>query len=179
MKARFTELFSWTNASSPDLEGRLQGLLLDDELGLLLSGRDSNMVLDEFVYDPKTSAGNISAALLKGNVPVCLRKNQTGLGITRQAFTHRGGLPGNPGHRLRNDCASGRFGTNPALFGATGNHAPRWRLVAYPAERNASTFALNSGQMVTFAADGKFGRPVAIAPAAQTERKPSEMETLQ
>jgi hypothetical protein len=52
-------------------------------------------------------------------------------------------------------------------------------LLPHPAERNASTFALKSGQMVTFSADGKFSRPVGMAPAAQIERKTSEMETLQ
>ncbi len=44
--------------------GRLQVLLLDETIFTL--GPSSDMVLDEFVYDPKTSAGKISATIAKG-----------------------------------------------------------------------------------------------------------------
>jgi hypothetical protein len=47
-----------------DAEGRLQVLLLDETIFTL--GPNSDMVLDEFVYDPKTSAGKITASIAKG-----------------------------------------------------------------------------------------------------------------
>ena len=47
-----------------DAAGRLQVLLLDETIFTL--GPNSDMVLDDFVYDPKTSAGRISASIAKG-----------------------------------------------------------------------------------------------------------------
>jgi hypothetical protein len=44
--------------------GRLQVLLLDETIFTL--GPNSDMVLDEFVYDPKTSAGKMTASIAKG-----------------------------------------------------------------------------------------------------------------
>jgi hypothetical protein len=45
-------------------DGRLQILLLDQTTFTV--GPNSDMVLDEFVYDPKTSVGSVSAQILKG-----------------------------------------------------------------------------------------------------------------
>jgi len=45
-------------------DGRLQLLLLDQTTFTI--GPNSDMVLDEFVYDPKTNAGTVSAQILKG-----------------------------------------------------------------------------------------------------------------
>jgi hypothetical protein len=47
-----------------DAAGHLQVLLLDETVFTL--GANSDMVLDDFVYDPKTSAGKISASISKG-----------------------------------------------------------------------------------------------------------------
>ena len=47
-----------------DAEGRLQVMLLDETVFTL--GPDADMTLDEFVYDPKTSAGKVSAEVSKG-----------------------------------------------------------------------------------------------------------------
>lgn len=47
-----------------DANGRLQVLLLDETVFTL--GPNSDMVLDEFVYDPATSAGKVSAKVAKG-----------------------------------------------------------------------------------------------------------------
>lgn len=47
-----------------DAAGRLQVLLLDETIFTL--GPNSDMVLDDFVYDPKTSAGKITATIAKG-----------------------------------------------------------------------------------------------------------------
>ncbi|MFI5345053.1 MAG: FecR domain-containing protein [Elusimicrobiota bacterium] len=47
-----------------DAAGRLQVLLLDETIFTL--GPNSDMVLDDFVYDPKTSAGKITANIAKG-----------------------------------------------------------------------------------------------------------------
>ncbi len=47
-----------------DAAGRLQVLLLDETVFTL--GPNSDMVLDDFVFDPKTSAGSISATVSKG-----------------------------------------------------------------------------------------------------------------
>jgi hypothetical protein len=157
--------------------GRLQVLLLDETVFTL--GPNSDMVLDEFVYDPKTSAGKISAALVKGTFRFVSGKIKQGsnppdkhlriavgcLGIRGTDFETIVRVDGSGQIRL----FSGQLEITPHGGG----------LLPHPAERNASTFALNSGQMVTFAANGKFSRPVAIAPAAQTERKTSEMQTLQ
>jgi hypothetical protein len=45
--------------------GRLQIMLLDETTFTV--GQNAEMVLDEFVYDPKTNAGKVSAQILKGN----------------------------------------------------------------------------------------------------------------
>ena len=45
-------------------EGRLQVLLLDETIFTL--GPDSDMVLDEFVYDPSNDSGKITARVTKG-----------------------------------------------------------------------------------------------------------------
>lgn len=47
-----------------DDKGRLQVMLLDETIFTL--GPDSDMVLDEFVYDPATSAGKVTARVTKG-----------------------------------------------------------------------------------------------------------------
>ena len=47
-----------------DSAGRLQVLLLDETVFTL--GPSSDMTLDEFVYDPKTSAGKVSASVTQG-----------------------------------------------------------------------------------------------------------------
>ena len=47
-----------------DAAGRLQVLLLDETVFTL--GPSSDMTLDEFVYDPKTNAGKVSAEITKG-----------------------------------------------------------------------------------------------------------------
>jgi hypothetical protein len=45
-------------------DGRLQVMLLDETVFTI--GPDSDMVLDEFVYDPNTGAGKVTARLTKG-----------------------------------------------------------------------------------------------------------------
>ena len=47
-----------------DADGRLQVMLLDETIFTL--GPNSDMVLDEFVYDPATSAGKVTARVAKG-----------------------------------------------------------------------------------------------------------------
>src|ERR1700720_257293 len=47
-----------------DAAGHLQVLLLDETVFTL--GPDADMTLDEFVYDPKTSAGKVTAQVSKG-----------------------------------------------------------------------------------------------------------------
>jgi hypothetical protein len=47
-----------------DAAGRLQVLLLDETIFTL--GPNSDMVLDDFVYDPKTSVGKVAASITKG-----------------------------------------------------------------------------------------------------------------
>lgn len=47
-----------------DAEGRLQILLLDETVFTI--GPNSEIVIDEFVYDPQTDAGEISAEVVKG-----------------------------------------------------------------------------------------------------------------
>ena len=47
-----------------DAAGRLQVLLLDETVFTM--GPNSDMVLDEFVYDPATSAGKVTARVTKG-----------------------------------------------------------------------------------------------------------------
>lgn len=49
---------------STDGKGRLQIMLLDETVFTI--GPNSEMVLDEFVYDPETSAGKVSASVTKG-----------------------------------------------------------------------------------------------------------------
>ena len=47
-----------------DAKGRLQVLLLDETVFTL--GPNADMVLDEFVYDPKTDAGKVTARVVSG-----------------------------------------------------------------------------------------------------------------
>jgi hypothetical protein len=156
-------------------DGRVQILLLD-ETGFTL-GPDSDMVLDEFVYDPKTSAGSVSAALVKGRFrwvsgKIKRDESQRHLRIAVGCL----GIRGTDFETIVRMDGSGQI----QLFSGQLEITPHpGGLLPHPAERNASTFVLNGGQMVTFAVDGRFSRPVAIAPAARTGRKTSEMETIQ
>lgn len=52
------------DAVSTDAKGRLQVMLLDETIFTI--GPDSRIVLDEFVYDPFTSVGKVTAEVTKG-----------------------------------------------------------------------------------------------------------------
>lgn len=157
--------------------GRLQVLLLDETVFTL--GPNSDMVLDEFVYDPKTSAGKISAALVKGTFRFVSGKIKQGAKPPDRHLRLAVGCLGIRGTDFETIVRGDGSGQIRLFSGQLEITPHGGGLLPHPAERNASTFALNSGQIVTFAADGKFSRPEAIAPAAQTMRKTIEFETLQ
>jgi FecR protein len=156
--------------------GRLQVLLLDETVFTL--GPDSDMVLDEFVYDPKTSAGKISAALVKGTFRFVSGKIKQYEKPPDRHLRIAVGCLGIRGTDFETIVRADGSGEIRVFSGQLEITPHGGGLLPHPAERNASTFALNSGQMVTFSADGKFSPPAAIAPAAQTGSETFAIETM-
>jgi hypothetical protein len=127
-------------------DGRFQVLLLDETIFTL--GPNSDMVLDEFVYDPNTSAGKIIASLAKGTFRFVTGK-----------IAHT-----NPDN-LKVKLAVGTIGPRGTDFETevSPDGSGYVKLFAGQVEINeyktGDLLVLNSGEMVTFTADGTFSAP--------------------
>jgi hypothetical protein len=133
-------------------------LLLPDET-LFTIGPDADVVLDDFVFDPNTSVGKISAALIKG----------TFRWVTGKIVSHEGnhlriavgclGIRGTDFEAVVTPNGSGQI----ELFSGELEITPHaGGLLPHPAVRNSSTFLLNAGEMVTFTVGGTFSAPTPL-----------------
>jgi hypothetical protein len=127
-------------------EGSLQILLADETVFTL--GPNSDMVLDEFVYDPKTSAGKITASVAKGTFRWVTGK-----------MTHED--PESSGVKV----AVGTIGVRGTDFetevlpdgsGSVKLFAGQVEINEY---KTGNQLVLSPGEMVTFTADGTFSAP--------------------
>jgi hypothetical protein len=131
--------------------GRLQVMLLDETVFIV--GPDSDMVIDEFVYDPETSVRKVTVRLLKGVFRYITGK------VVRQK-------PDNLKIETPVDTVGIR-GTDVELSIAPDNSG-YLKLYSGQVEitetKTKFTFLVNAGELVTFAADGVCSRPVPFQP---------------
>ena len=133
--------------TSPD--GRLQVLLLDETIFTL--GPSSDMIMDDFVYDPKTSAGKISARIAKGTFRFVTGKI----------------APKDP-DKMKIKVAVGTIGvrgTDVEVSVEPGGDG-YVRLFSGKLEitetKSGSVFDMDAGQMVKFHGDGSWDQPTSL-----------------
>lgn len=127
---------------------RLQVLLLDESVFTL--GPNSDMVLDEFVYDPSTSAGKVIARITKGVFRWVTGK------VARPGVDRRLRLPG---------CVGGIRGTDVEVYLAP-DESGYIKLFKGQLDitetKTGAVFSMDAGQMVALNADGTIGRPIPL-----------------
>jgi hypothetical protein len=134
-------------------DGRFQVLLLDETVFTL--GPNSDMVLDEFVYDPNTSAGKIIASLAKGTFRFVTGK-----------IAHT-----NPDN-LKVKVAVGSIGARGTDFETNVSTDGSGYVKLFTGQvditesKTGAVLLLNRGEMVTFTADGTFSTPGPIPTGA-------------
>ena len=133
-------------------DGRLRLKLLDETVFTL--GPNSDLVVDEFVYDSDTSLEKISARLLKG-----VFRWVTGKVARKDPAQMKVNLPqGDLGIRGTD------FETMVAPDGSGSVKLYSGQL-EITEKKTQRTFLLNAGQMVTFSAGGIFSPPAPLEPA--------------
>jgi hypothetical protein len=127
-------------------DGHFQILLLDETVFTL--GPNSDMILDEYVYDPKTNAGKITASVAKGTFRWVTGK-----------MTHEDPA----GSRVKVPVGTiGVRGTDfetevsPDGSGSVKLFAGQVEINEY---KTGDMLVLSPGEMVTFTADGTFSAP--------------------
>ena len=127
-------------------DSRVQLLLLDETVFTL--GPNSDMVLDEFVYDPKSSAGKITASLAKGTFRFI-----TGKIAHRDTDNVKLKIPvGDLGFRgtdVETEVSPDGSGYVKLFTGQ----------VEIKEHKTGDLLVLSPGEMVTFTADGTFSAP--------------------
>jgi hypothetical protein len=130
---------------------RLKVFLVDESVFAL--GPDSDMVLDEFVFDPNTSVRKFAANLIKGVFRFVTSK----VGRQGPEDMHVRGPTGCLGIR----------GTDVEMFVAADNSG-YIKLFSGEAElmnhKTATTLVLHGGQMLTLNSDGTTGQPTPLTP---------------
>ena len=126
--------------------GRLQMLLPDETIFTL--GPDSDMVIDEFVYDPKTSAGKMSATIVKGAFRFVSGKVKKAHDFEKKILTAVMciGIRGTDFKLLIQPDGSGYLKLRSGLLEITEN-------------KTGSKFPLKGGQDLNFQADGTLAKP--------------------
>jgi len=133
-------------------------LLLPDETSFTI-GPDGDMVLDDFAFDPKTSAGTISAALMKGTFRWITGKIASHEGMHLRIAVGCLGIRGTDFEAVVTPDGSGQI----KLFSGELEITPHaGGLLPHPAVRNSSTFLLKAGEMVTFTGGGTFTVPTSF-----------------
>jgi len=119
-------------------------VLLADETAFTL-GPDSDMVLDEFVYDPKTSVGKVTAELVKGTFRLVTgkiaRANPENMKVKLAV-----GVIGDRGTDFETEVSPDGSGYVKLFTGQ----------VEINEYKTGTLLLLNPGEMVTFTADGTF-----------------------
>jgi len=129
--------------------GRLQVLLLDETVFTL--GPDADMVLDDYVYDPKTSAGKITASVAKGAFRFVTGK-----------IAHQ-----DPA-KVRIKIAVGTIGVRGTDFEAMVEPGGAGYIKLFKGQldttetKTGAIVTLNVGQIINFTADGTFGLPTPL-----------------
>jgi len=124
-------------------DGRLQVLLADETVFTL--GPNSDMVLDEYVYDPKTSAGKILATIARGSFRFVTGKmaHQDPTSTRVKIAVGTIGIRGTDVETEISPDGSGHV----KLFSG---------LVEITAKNTGTLIVLNPGEIVTFSANGTF-----------------------
>jgi hypothetical protein len=127
-------------------DGHLQALLLDETVFTI--GADSDMVLDEFVYDPDTSVEKVSARVMKGIFRFVTgkvaRKDPASMKVTLPVGTI--GIRGTDFEAIVQPDGSGVVKLYSGELQITESKTGR-------------VFILNAGEAVTFGSDGFFSQP--------------------
>ena len=133
-------------------DGRIRLLLLDETVFTV--GPNSDLVIDEFVYDPDNHLDKISARLLRGVFRFVTGK------VARKDPAHmKVTLPvGDLGNR-GTDCEAM---VAPDNSGSVKLYSGQLEITEKKTQRK---FLLNAGQMVTFSVDGIFSAPAPLEPA--------------
>jgi hypothetical protein len=129
--------------------GRLQVLLLDETVFTL--GPNSDMVLDEFVYDPKTSVGKVSANIARGTFRFVTgkiaRRDPDNMKV-KVAY----GTIGVRGTDLEVSVEPGGDGYVKLFSGK----------LEITETKSGTVFDMDAGQMVKFHADGTWEQPASL-----------------
>jgi len=132
--------------------GHLRAVLLDETVFTI--GPNSDLVIDEFVYDPDKSLDKISARLQKG-----VFRWVTGKAARKDPAMMKVTLPqGDLGIRGTDFEAM----VAPDNSGSVKLYSGQLDITEKKTRR---TFLLNAGQMVTFSAEGIFSPPAPLDPA--------------
>lgn len=135
-------------------DGHFQVLLIDDTVFTL--GANSDMVLDEFVYDPNTSVGKVTAEVIKGALRFVTgkvaRANPENMNVKLSA-----GVIGPRGTDVEAKVSPDGSGYIKVFSGQ----------VEITEKKNGDLLLVNAGQMVTFAADGTFSPPTPLKQKAK------------
>ncbi|HME59148.1 MAG TPA: FecR family protein [Terracidiphilus sp.] len=132
---------------------RMQVLLLDETVFTI--GANSDMVLDEFVYDPSTSAGKVTARLTKGIFRFVTgkvaRKNPEDLKVKLPV-----GTIGIRGTDVEIDYQPGAASSIRLFLGE----------LEITESKTGKKFTMHGGQMMAIASNGSFSAPIALNPHA-------------
>jgi hypothetical protein len=133
-------------------DGHVRLLLLDETVFTM--GSNSDMVIDEFVYDPDLSVEKVSARVLKGTfrwvTGKVARKDPAKMKVTLPVGTI--GIRGTDFEAM----------VAPDDSGSVKLYSGQLEITEKKTQR---TFLLNAGQMVTFSTDGIFSPPAPLEPA--------------
>jgi hypothetical protein len=129
--------------------GRLQFLLPDETV--LTLGPNSDMIIDNFVYDPATSATKLSAQIARGAFRWVTGKVSQHKDINIKLPVGTIGVRGTDFEGLVESDGAGTVRLFEGLLDCV-------------EKKTGRRFALTAGQMITFTADGAFGQPTLLAP---------------
>jgi len=142
-------------------DGHMQLLLLDETVFTI--GPNSDIVVDEFVYDPDTSVHKISARVAKG-----VFRWVTGKVAKKDTAQMKVNLPLD---------AIGIRGTDFEVMVAPDNSGSVKLFsgqLDITEKKTQRAFLLNAGQMVTFSAEGIFSPPAPLEPATAKLESPGQ-----
>ncbi|MFZ0818551.1 MAG: FecR domain-containing protein [Candidatus Acidiferrales bacterium] len=142
--------------------GHMRVMLLDETVFVI--GADSDMVIDEFVYDPNTSVGKITARITKG-----VFRFVSGKVAREQPDNMKINVPtgtiGIRGTDVEVAIAPDNSGSIKLYSG----------LVEFTDTKTGKVTSMNAGQMVTLNADGATGQPVPLVPDTELEQTKTDV----
>jgi hypothetical protein len=129
--------------------GRMQVLLPDETVFTL--GPNSDMVIDDFVYDPATSATKATASFAKGTVRWVTGKVSHRKDINIKVVVGIIGVRGTDFEAMVKPSGAGYVKLFEGQLEIVG-------------KKTGAKFILSAGQMITFTADGTFSQLTALGP---------------